>query len=708
MSFLYPLLLAGVAAIGLPILAHMIRSKARKRVEFSSLMFVPVTLPRFSKRSRIEHLLLLILRCAVFCLLAFAFSRPFFKRPAADNHTISAKRTAVLIDTSASMRRAGLWAGALGEARSVLKDADPADRLCVMTFDQGVRTLIGFEQWGQLDPGKRSAVMDDEMSGLSPGWARTNLGGALVAAAEAIEEDEVNDDGQGGAAISRVVLISDLQQGCDVEALEAYEWPKHIELAVRRVRCRGATNAGVQLLADRSGLGGAEDDGGTRVRITNSPDAEAELFSLDWAGETSSDTSSRAAALYVPPGHSIAAPAPVRAETTEPGRLVLAGDDHDFDNVVYLAPPLQQETNILYIGSGEPNDSDQMLYYVRKAFETGGALKACVVARRGGGNIAAAEIQAAHLIVVCEGVGRENLAGLRRYIESGGTLLLVANSAGAVEAMAGIAALDNLQSEQAQVDRYAMLGRIDFKHPLMSPFSEPRFGDFTRIHFWGYRRISVSDCPGVRVLAWFDSDDPAWMEIPAGKGSLFVFACGWRPSDSDLALSSKFVPLLYSMLEYGGGLAERKLQYFVGEAVPAPVRMSPGSWDMKVRGPDGSVTALDAGQRIFTGTDLPGIYTIESGDQRRLFAVNVPARESRTAPMPVEDIERFGVSLERPGVAAAEHTERRKQHGSMVEMEGRQKLWRWVLVAALALLLTETWLAGWLTRPASTSEGGQT
>jgi len=309
-----------------------------------------------------------------------------------------------LIDTSASMRRAGLWAEAIGEARSVLKDIGPADRLCVMSFDQGVRTLMGFEQWGQLDPARRSAVTTDEISRLLPGWARTNLGGALVAAAEALEDDEVNDAGQGAPAISRVVLISDLQQGCNVEALEAYEWPKHIELAVRQVRCRGATNAAIQLVADRSGLSGAEDDGSTRVRITNSPDAETELFGLDWAGQTSSGASNRAADLYVPPGHSVVAPAPARAETSAPGRLALAGDDHDFDNVLYLAPLLQQQTNILYIGGDEPNDSDQMLYYVRKAFETGGALKPRVVARRGSPIIAAAEIERAHLIVVGEAV----------------------------------------------------------------------------------------------------------------------------------------------------------------------------------------------------------------------------------------------------------------------------------------------------------------
>jgi hypothetical protein len=34
-------------------------------------------------------------------------------------------------------------------------------------------------------------------------------------------------------------------------------------------------------------------------------------------------------------------------------------------------------------------------------------------------------------------------------------------------------------------------------------------------------------------------------------------------------------------------------------------------------------------------------------------------------------------------------------------LEGRQKLWRWLIVAALAVLLVETWLAGWITRRAA-------
>ena len=59
-----------------------------------------------------------------------------------------------------------------------------------------------------------------------------------------------------------------------------------------------------------------------------------------------------------------------------------------------------------------------------------------------------------------------------------------------------------------------------------------------------------------------------------GQGSLLVWTSGWHPSDSDLALSSKFVPLLYSILEYGGTLAETTSQYFVGDAVPMSNRAS--------------------------------------------------------------------------------------------------------------------------------------
>ena len=704
MNFLYPLFLAGIAAVALPIILHMIRRHTRKRITFSSLMFLRTSIPRFKNRTRLENLLLLILRCIILCLLAFSFSRPFFPREAPLKQFSLRKRIVLLIDTSASMRRTGMWEQAISEAQSVLKDIGQADRVCVISFDQSTNTLIGFEQWAAMETTRRTPVITEQISKLSPGWALTNLGNALVSAAEAIEDDQV-DDGQQTNTMSQVVLISDLQKGSNLEAMNAYEWPVETELVVKSIRCQGNTNAALQLVTDRSGSGSPDDDSLPGIRIINSSDATTERFQLNWADKMAAETSSQAIDVYAPPGHSVVVRAPDREDRLQARKLMLTGDDHDFDNALFLAPYLQQQVNILYIGSDDPNDSKEMLYYVQRAFGTTRALKPNVIYHPGDKAIAATDIEMAHLVIAADKINSENIACLRRFLESGRTILLVMKSTDDVTTLTGLSGIETIESEEANVERYAMLGRIEFKHPLLMPFTEPRFGDFTQIHFWKYRRINNEDLPNSQVLANFDSGDPAWLELPVGKGSLLLFTCGWHPSDSQLALSSKFVPLFYSILEYGGVFAGQQSQYFVGDNIPIPHLIKAASANIQIRKPDDSLVSLDAGQDAFAQTDLPGIYTIETPTGNHLFAVNLPGRECQTAAMQIEDIERFGISFKQSSGIAVEQTTTAKRQRSFASMEYEQKLWRWMLVALLAVSLIEIWLAGWLTRSPSILQG---
>ncbi len=190
MSLLYPALLIAMAAVGLPILLHLIRRRVRDRVAFSSLRFVQATLPRLRNRRRLENLVLLVLRGLAVCLLALAFARPFVAAPAAPLPPQPARRIVVLVDTSGSMRRPGLWSQAVSEARSVLEGLGPLDRGCLMTFDQEARFLVGFEAWVALDPDQRVPAAARQLAALSPGWQATHLGQALVFAAEAIGDDD--------------------------------------------------------------------------------------------------------------------------------------------------------------------------------------------------------------------------------------------------------------------------------------------------------------------------------------------------------------------------------------------------------------------------------------------------------------------------------------------------------------------------------------
>jgi len=77
--------------------------------------------------------------------------------------------------------------------------------------------------------------------------------------------------------------------------------------------------------------------------------------------------------------------------------------------------------------------------------------------------------------------------------------------------------------------------------------------------------------------------------------------------------------------------------------------------------------------------------------------VNLDAAESRTAPRPLDDLERLGVPLKpapRPATSSLQPMERRHQ----AELESRQKLWRWLILAAAGVMVAEIGLAGWVTR----------
>ena len=713
MSFLYPLFLAGIAGVALPIILHMIRRQTRKRVTFSSLMFLRTTVPRFKNRSRLENLPLLILRCIILCLLAFAFSRPFFPRDIEANKVSAAKRTVLLIDTSASMRRAGLWPRAVNEAQSVLKGTGPNDRVCIMRFDQNAQALIGFEQWNSMESGRRAAIANEELSQLSPSWASTNLGQALVSAAEAIGEDEVNDEQQ-KSRTHQIVLISDLQKGCNLETLQAYEWPDTLKLDVKLIAAADSTNASMQLIKNRDHPVSTAGKELPSVRITNSPGAAVERFALSWADANQPQTPDSTTGVYVPAGHSVVVHVPQRSDNSSAGKLVLTGDRQDFDNALYVSPRLMLRVNVLFIGNEIEDDSEGMLYYVRRAFRTTGTIEPAVIFRTPQ-NLTDADIEAAHLIIATDEIRLENIGSVRRYLETGRTVLLVLKSPDTTKTIAALTGTGNIQSQEADANTYAMLNRIDFKHPLLAPFSEPRFGDFTKIHFWKHRRINIDELPGAEVLAWFDTNDPALFELHIAKGSLLVLTSGWNPSDSQLALSSKFVPLLYSILEYGGIFTNRQSQYFVGDHVPLSPLAGSGSTSLEIRKPDNSTVRLNPGQDSFAQTDLPGIYTIESPSQNQVFALNLPAKESQTDVMPVEDLEELGVSLTRSSVFSEEHADMTVgarnllagRHSNMLALESEQKIWRLILIGLLAVSFIEIILAGWLTRSPSKFQGEQ-
>ncbi len=705
MSFLTPLFLLGALAVSLPVIFHLIRRTTRDRTLFSSLMFLLPTPPRLTRRSRLEHLLLLALRCLVLCLLALGFARPFLKKAVNDPQPApGARRIVVLIDTSASMKRANLWADARAKAGSIARRTLPGDQLALSTFDRQVTPVINFDQWNSTPAGERAALVAQKLSAISPGWSGTHLGSALISAAETLADTGT----KAATGPAQIILLTDLQEGSRLETLQGYDWPKGIELSVEILKPDHPSNAGLQLVTEANDAD-SQAQSSVRVRVSNAADSKREQFQVGWLQPAGSDFAGAPTDVYVPPGQSRIIALKVPPPGLAVNRIGLRGDDEDFDNTVYVLPPETARVSVLYFGNDDAKDSKQPLYFLERAFQETRRQAVRVLPCPPDAPLPGAEARAATLFVVTDPLSDERTRALREQLAAGKNVFVALKSAATARTLAGLLELDSLNAEEVRPATYAMLGEIDFRHPLFAPFADPRYSDFTKIHFWKYRRLDAVAIPGARAIAKFDNGDPALLEVPAGKGRVLVLTCGWQPEDCQLALSTKFVPLLYALLDASGAPAALPAQFHVGDVVPLDQIAGAGSPSLAVRLPDGSQWHPAAGETNFSQTLTPGVYTLAAtaGGKPAGFAVNLDAAESRTAPLPVDELQRLGAPTAHQAPAAAAEAQR-KVRVQNAELENRQKLWRWLLVGAIVVLLFETWLSGRTARRLTAQEGAAT
>jgi hypothetical protein len=695
MSFLTPLFLLGALAVALPVLFHLIRRTTREKTLFSSLMFLLPTPPRVTKRSRIEHWFLLLLRCLVILLLAAGFARPFLREvvpPAQAGDT--GRRTVVLLDTSASMKRAGVWADALAQANKAVKDAAPGDELAVFAFDRSLRPVVNFADWNNAAVSERAALAAQRLGALQPTAAGTHLGAALLQAAELLEPSGANSPTNG---VCEIILISDLQEGSRLDGLQGHEWPRGVTVTLRPVKARHPGNAGVHWLTGGDGESASAQAPEARFRVVNAAGSKTDRLQLRWRAD--GGAAGEPLDVYVPAGESRVVPAPKPAPEGD-AQLTLTGDTEEFDNTASVVRAKPARLPVLYIGDDAESDPTQPLYFLRRAFPQTARQIVEIVARKTTGPPLAADYAAAQLVILADAPSRELLEPLAEFARNGRLVLVALRDSRSLQELRELIQAPDLRASDI-AGEYTILGQIDFQHPLFAPFADPRFSDFTKIHFWKHRRLNAEALPaGARVVAKFDDGDPAIVQVPLGRGGVVVLTSGWHPADSQLALSSKFVPLLHALLELSASLPAQRAQYFVGDEVPLP----PGQQALTVRRPDGREVAAEPGGK-FRETDVAGIYTVNPAGWR--FAVNLAPEESRTAPLGVDQLLSLGVPLKEKLVVPAATTVQQQARLQATELEGRQKLWRWLIVAALGVLMVETWLAARATnRPRAASEPG--
>jgi hypothetical protein len=693
MNFLAPAFLAGLAAIAVPVLIHLINRERKTVVEFPSLMFLQRIPYRSVRRQKIRHLLLLIMRCASLALLVAAFARPFFQKRQAVIGGTGAREVVVLLDRSSSMGYANRWQRARDEAKKVVA--------WLGANDHGTLVVFASDATVASEPMATPSTLTAAINGTKLSAEGTRYAPALKLASQIIAASTLPQ--------REVVLISDFQK---------IGWANHNEVGfppgtkVTPVDLGGGTPTNVavaQVTTDRDSTG-ERDRITVAARLINTAvkpvtvDATLSLGGRDVQTRkvTIGGSSSQQAAFgsVVVPNKATRGSVRVTADS-------LAQDDaHHFT----VAPDEAVPVLIVEPTGARANQS----LFLARAFAIGDR-PSFRVTEKDMSAITPRDFDGRALVVFDEVAPPSGDAGkrLRTLLDGGGGVILIPGSLraeswpaewrGILPAMPG-----------GIVDRTpeagGTLSSIDYAHPVFELFNAPRSGDFSTARFYRYRALTPQ--AGSTVGARFDDGSAAIVEHTVGSGKLVMWASTLDAYWTNLPLQPVFLPFVHQLGKYVGRYADPRSSFTAGEVLDisrhgeltAPFlggRTADTLTELVLEAPSGAkerVTATGANHLVTLREQ--GFYELRGREtpvgSGRPIAVNVDPLESDLAHLDPQDIVIAVTSARDQRLPASDFNT-----GSPQDQERRQKMWWYLLMAAVLLMAAETALSNRLSRATS-------
>jgi hypothetical protein len=518
-SFLYPLFLAGLAAVAIPILLHLFRRRTEVVVDFPAVRFLHKGPVEQQRRRRLRELILLALRVTALALLAFAFARPYLPTAIA---SAPVPVTVITLDTSLSMSAPGQWERAQQAARQAVQNASATHHVAFVSFADAATLVVP----ATTDRGGVNAAIDQ----ARPGSGGTRYRTALVRASEAIAS------GQG-----KIVVITDLQQA-GWEANDEGAVPDGIEVEIVEVASSGSNLA--VTTARREGAAIVAGIHNFGVRAVRAP-VRLRVGERDLATQT----------VEIAPQSA----ADVRFDTRLPergGAEVHVEDREGFagDNARYLVLDPPAPLPVLII-TAEPPDSSNAGLYVERALgvaDDGRAFAARVVDGRALSAMPDEQFRPVAAVVLL-GTGTLDRAGRERvvnYLKRGGGVLLTLGPDVDLATLADTVGIEvRLAPESTATAQTVALVAADTRHPIFRPFSSPS-GALGDVYVEQFRRLDAAQSTPVTVLARFSGTGDALIEQRVEKGRLLVFASDLDNRWNRFPLNPAFVPWAIETVRY--------------------------------------------------------------------------------------------------------------------------------------------------------------
>jgi hypothetical protein len=702
LTFLVPLFLIGIAGIVVPIIVHLTRRQRRNVVMFPSLMFLEKVPYQERRRRRIQHWFLLAMRAVALTLLAIAFARPFLDDTTLGvGATTGPREVVVLVDQSYSMELGDQLEVARAGAREVFAGLGPLDRASLVTFTQGARVLAR----STADRARLTTAVDTVQ--LSSG--STRFGPALKVAQAILEESQLPS--------GEVYLFSDFQRNGWIGD-EGVRLPPGSRFIPRPTGNDELDDNFMvtEVSLPRQAVSGRERVTPTARVVRRGGSAPRDVqVTLELDGQTLQTRS-----VTMAPDAAAAVPfEPItlsRPHTRGTVRLPEDGLQPDNTHNFVVSPGTSLAVLVVEGAAADRNVS----FFLRNALQITDDGRFQVTVRRAS-TIRPVDLEGVDAVflndVQIDGPSAERLRAF--IVAGGGVLVAVAEEGGWPNSAADMLPGQIGPVQDRLQGRGGRLGHLEYGHAIFEIFAGPRSGDFTSARF--FRARAFQPAPDASMLARYDDGTVALAERQIGRGKLLLWTNTLDQYWSDFALQLVYLPWIHRVAEYLGGRAESSPWFTIGQVVDLAnpdALLTAGLVSSEAAGlaegldqiavtPSGTTLQLPAGEGPrYLPLEEHGFYTVRppNSEPERPFvlAVNVDLEESNLARL---DPEQLAVQI-----MAAAGAERDALNGDRAaalqreDQERRQSLWRWLLLAALALFIGETVLSNVISRRAGASE----
>lgn len=693
MNFLAPAFLAGLAAVAVPILIHLINRERKVVVEFPSLMFLQRIPYRSVRRQKIRHLLLLILRCLALAMLVAAFARPFFQKRQNAISTTGAREVVILLDNSASMGYANRWTKAKDAAKKVVGGLGANDHATLVLFASDAS--VASEPMATPDR-IAAAINASKLSAEATRYAP-----ALKLATQII----------GASTLPRreVVLISDYQKA---------GWANHNEIVFPRgttvtpIDLGGPAASDIavsQVTTDRDSTGD-RDRVTVAARLINTGAATKNIVATLAIGGRDAQTKQANVPAH---GATQVAFTPIAVPSgATKGAVRITPDSLTQNDVLDFTIAPDEAVSVLIVEPTKPRVNESL--FLSRALAIGDR-PSFRVAQKSIDALTPRDLDGRALVVLDEvnPPGGEVGRRLRAVLDGGAGVIVVP----------GMERLEEWPPEWraimpatlgAAVDRSGdaggTLSQVDYAHPIFEIFNAPRSGDFSTARFYRYRALTAQ--PNASVIARFDDGSPALVERGVAEGKLIVWASTLDSYWTNFPLQPVFLPFVHQLGKHAGRYADPRPWFIAGDVLDlsrhgeltTPFtggRAADSAASLVIESPSGvRERATPSGAGHLVSLREQGFYELRGPNtpvgSGRPIAVNVDPAESDLSHLDPQDIVVAVTAVPGQATPGADLNSSTPQ-----DQERRQRIWWYLLLVAVLILGGETMLSNRLSRAAS-------